>query len=94
MCLNFHLLNVYEILILGECTKKSEYVKCDVCLDAVPIDELEQHKNEAHCREVSPGISKCGLCHENIYLPDDGGWERHFQIGCPKQKRKFILPSN
>jgi len=30
----------------------------------------------------------CALCKENVYLPDDGGWMRHFAIGCPKQKRK------
>lgn len=74
--------------ILGECTKKSDYVKCVVCQDAVLATDTE-HKSESHCRELTPGISKCSLCHENIYLPADGGWERHFSIGCPRQKRKL-----
>ena len=75
--------------ILGECTSKSEYLKCEICEDAVKINETETHKEEAHCRVLSSGLIKCGLCHENIYLPDDGGWERHFSIGCPMQKRKM-----
>lgn len=77
------------LTILGECTNKSDYYQCDTCQDAVLKSEEEDHKSQSHCRELTPGISKCGLCHENIYLPDDGGWERHFSIGCPKQKRKL-----
>ncbi|CRK99639.1 CLUMA_CG012950, isoform A [Clunio marinus] len=74
--------------LLSECTKKSDYNKCDVCQDAVLNSDAE-HKTQSHCRELSSGISKCSLCKENVYLPDDGGWERHFPIGCPQQKRKL-----
>lgn len=64
-------------------------MRCEVCNDAVLAGELEQHKSETHCRELSSGIGKCPLCKENVYLPDDGGYERHIRIGCPMQKRKF-----
>lgn len=74
-------------LILGECTKKNDYFKCEICEDAVDFQEKEEHKSQ-NCRKLSQGLGKCGLCHENIYLPDEGGWERHFTIGCPMQKRR------
>lgn len=77
-----------DFSVLGECTRKNDYIKCEVCHDAILKTDTE-HKTQSHCRELTPGISKCCLCRENIYLPDDGGWDRHFSIGCPKQKRKL-----
>jgi hypothetical protein len=76
-------------LFLGECERTKDFVKCDVCHDAVLENQLESHKNESHCRELTSGIAKCPLCTENVYLPDDGGYQRHIKIGCPAQKRKF-----
>ncbi|KAL7034041.1 hypothetical protein ACKWTF_007830 [Chironomus riparius] len=74
----------------SECERTKDFVKCDVCHDAILVRELEKHKKEPHCRVLTSGIAKCPLCRENIYLPDDGGYERHISIGCPKQKRKII----
>ena len=76
-------------LFLGECDRTKDFVKCESCQDAVLESQLESHKNENHCRELTSGIAKCPLCKENVYLPDDGGYERNIKIGCQMQKRKF-----
>jgi hypothetical protein len=78
------------VYFLGECERTNEFVRCEVCSDAVLIADLDSHKKEPHCRELTSGIAKCPLCRENVYLPEDGGYERHISIGCPKQKRKII----
>ena len=59
-----------------------------MCGDAILNETLTNHSLEDHCREPTLGISKCPLCHGDVYLPKDNGWNRHLMKCSANIKRR------
>jgi len=40
--------------------------------------------------ELKTGAARCPLCHDDVHLPQDGGWKLHLLSagGCPGNIRK------
>ncbi|XP_063698655.1 centrosomal protein of 104 kDa [Culicoides brevitarsis] len=84
--LNSHLIN--------ECDAKESYLPCERCYESVHKDLYEYHLMEDYCIEVTNGADRCPLCHDEIFLPMEGGWRRHLlgKSGCrgnPRTKSKL-----
>ncbi|XP_068139975.1 centrosomal protein of 104 kDa isoform X1 [Drosophila tropicalis] len=80
--LNYHLTT--------ECDAKDSYVVCTRCTESVHKQLYELHQMEDYCRELKTGAARCPLCHDDVHLPQDGGWKLHLLStgGCPGNTRK------
>ncbi|EDX05532.1 GD24218, partial [Drosophila simulans] len=83
--LNYHLTT--------ECDAKESYVVCVRCTESVHKQLYELHQMEDYCRELKTGAARCPLCHDDVHLPQDGGWKLHLLSagGCPGNIRKRNL---
>ncbi|KAH8283064.1 hypothetical protein KR054_011978 [Drosophila jambulina] len=83
--LNYHL--------TMECDAKESYVVCTRCTESVHKQLYELHQMEDYCRELKTGAARCPLCHDDVHLPQDGGWKLHLLSagGCPGNIRKKNL---
>ncbi|KAH8249202.1 hypothetical protein KR032_007184 [Drosophila birchii] len=83
--LNYHL--------TMECDAKESYVVCARCTESVHKQLYELHQMEDYCRELKTGAARCPLCHDDVHLPQDGGWKLHLLSagGCPGNIRKKNL---
>ncbi|KAH8412862.1 hypothetical protein KR009_006346 [Drosophila setifemur] len=83
--LNYHLTT--------ECDAKESYVVCARCTESVHKQLYELHQMEDYCRELKTGAARCPLCHDDVHLPQDGGWKLHLlnSAGCPGNTRKKNL---
>ncbi|EDV32027.1 uncharacterized protein Dana_GF14244, isoform A [Drosophila ananassae] len=83
--LNYHLTT--------ECDAKDSYVVCARCTESVHKQLYELHQMEDYCRELKTGAARCPLCHDDVHLPQDGGWKLHLLSGggCPGNSRKKNL---
>ncbi|KAH8273618.1 hypothetical protein KR018_004588 [Drosophila ironensis] len=101
--LNYHLTSEFCLQIFiqyskisitsAECDAKESYVVCARCTESVHKQLYELHQMEDYCRELKTGAARCPLCHDDVHLPQDGGWKLHLLSGggCPGNTRKKNL---
>ncbi|CAD1475959.1 unnamed protein product, partial [Heterotrigona itama] len=64
--LNLHLLN--------ECDMRSNYVKCDICKQAIHENSFEEHRKDSKCTKPIEGYDRCPLC---SVLVNQNKWREH-----------------
>jgi centrosomal protein CEP104 len=74
--------------LLEECEVAGKHAACPRCKEAVPADQLAEHKAKAACLPFDDKMNRCPLCHTDI-PPDEDGWKQHLlDKACPQNPRK------
>ncbi|KOX72242.1 hypothetical protein WN51_01104, partial [Melipona quadrifasciata] len=76
--LNLHLLTFnrkkYAFYFSNECDMRSNYVKCDICKQAIHENSFEEHRKDSKCTKPIEGYDRCPLC---SVLVNQNKWREH-----------------